>query len=113
MAYQATSGDVPRRYELSLQARSRWFEPTCAHQVSQLDGLFRPLIGNSVTTAGNHRCMLTDGEGCPAAKAASLSTARTRLFDASASISTGSQLSRLLRKRCNRTSGMPEVFQDW
>ena len=32
MPDQATSGDVRRRYELSLQARGHWFEPSCAHQ---------------------------------------------------------------------------------
>jgi hypothetical protein len=34
----------------------------------------KTLIGGLVTTAGNHRCMLPDGEGCPAAIAASSST---------------------------------------
>jgi hypothetical protein len=31
----------------------------------QLDGLFETLIGNPVTTAGNHRCMLPDGRRVP------------------------------------------------
>ena len=49
----------------ALQARGRWFEPSCAHQVLQLDGLFKTPIGGPLTTAGNHRCMLSDGRRCP------------------------------------------------
>jgi hypothetical protein len=46
----------------ALQARSRWFEPTCAHQVFAARWPFETLIGGQVTTAGNHRCMLPDGK---------------------------------------------------
>jgi hypothetical protein len=57
----------------ALQARSRWFEPTCAlPKLSQLDGTFETLIGESGTAAGNHRCMLPGEEACLAAMAASL-----------------------------------------
>jgi hypothetical protein len=51
--------------------------PPAPTKFYQLDGLFETLIGDSVTTAGNHRCMLPDGEGCPAAMA-SASTTRAR-----------------------------------
>src|SRR5262249_31791990 len=33
MPYQAIPGDVPRRYERTLQARGHCFELTCAHQI--------------------------------------------------------------------------------
>ena len=49
----------------ALQARSRWFEPTCAHQVSAARWPFETLIRDSVTTAGNHRCMLPDAGRVP------------------------------------------------
>ena len=39
---------------------------------------FETLIGDLVTTAGNHRCILPDGGGCPGGMAASPSTARAR-----------------------------------
>jgi hypothetical protein len=41
----------------------RRFKSYCADQVLQLDGLIETLIGGPVTTAGNHRCTLPDGEG--------------------------------------------------
>src|SRR5713101_5757400 len=41
--------------------------PVAPTRFSQLGGLFETLIGDPVTTAGNHRCMLPDGEGCPRA----------------------------------------------
>ena len=44
--------------------------PTAPTKFLQLDGLFETLIGDPVTIAGNHRCMLLDGGGCPAAMAA-------------------------------------------
>jgi len=50
--------------------------PVAPTRFPQLGGLFETLIGDPVTTAGNHRCMLLDGEGCPAAMAASPSTTR-------------------------------------
>jgi len=62
----------------ALQARGHWFEPSCAHQVLQLDGLFETLIGDPVTTGGNHRCMLPDGRRVPRAGAASSSITRAR-----------------------------------
>ena len=39
--------------------------PVAPTKSFQLGGLFETLIGNSVTTAGNHRCMLPDGERVP------------------------------------------------
>ncbi len=41
--------------------------PVAPTKFWQLGGLFETLIGDPVTTAGNHRCMLPDGEGCPRA----------------------------------------------
>ncbi|SRR6266536_732263 len=38
MPRRATSSHVQRRYDLALQARGRWFEPTCAHCFSRPDG---------------------------------------------------------------------------
>jgi hypothetical protein len=35
MPHRATSSHVQRRYVLALQARGRWFEPTCAHCFSR------------------------------------------------------------------------------
>ena len=47
---------------LRLQARGFvGSNPTAPTKFYQLDGLFETLIGDSVTTAGNHRCMLPDG----------------------------------------------------
>ena len=37
--------------------------PVAPTKFLQVDGLFETLIGGPVTTAGNHRCMLPDGEG--------------------------------------------------
>src|ERR1022692_693536 len=31
MPHRATSSHVQRRYELALQARGHWFDPSCAH----------------------------------------------------------------------------------
>jgi hypothetical protein len=39
--------------------------PVAPTKFSQLNGLFETLIGGSVTTAGNHRCMLPDGRRVP------------------------------------------------
>ncbi len=39
--------------------------PAAPTKFLQLGGLFETLIGDPVTTAGNHRCMLPDGEGVP------------------------------------------------
>ena len=39
--------------------------PPAPTKFLQLDGLFETLIGNPVTTAGNHRCMLPDGGRVP------------------------------------------------
>ena len=50
----------------------RRFKSYCAHKFPQLNGLFETLIGEPVTTGGNHRCMLPDGGRCPGAMAASL-----------------------------------------
>jgi hypothetical protein len=44
--------------------------PPAPTRFVQLDYLIETLIGDPVTTAGNHRCMLPHGEGCPAALAA-------------------------------------------
>jgi hypothetical protein len=44
--------------------------PVAPTRFLQLDGLFETLIGDLVTTAGNHRCCSLTGEGCPAALAA-------------------------------------------
>jgi len=61
-------------------------------------------------TASQAICSIVPGVDSVELPTPALLKVRTRLFDASASISTGSQLSRLPRKRCKRTSGMPEVF---
>ena len=55
--------------------------PVAPTRFLQLDGLFETLIGDPVTTAGNHRCMLPDGEGCPRGMAASPSTISARHAD--------------------------------
>ena len=39
--------------------------PPAPTKFLQLDGLFETLIGDPVTTAGNHRCMLPDGGRVP------------------------------------------------
>ena len=56
--------------------------PVAPTKFLQLGGLFETLIGDPVTTAGNHRCMLPDREGCPAAMAACPPTTRARRADA-------------------------------
>jgi hypothetical protein len=39
--------------------------PVAPTKFLQLDGIFETLIGDSATTAGNHRCMLPDGRRVP------------------------------------------------
>jgi hypothetical protein len=39
--------------------------PVAPTKFPQVDGLFETLIGDPVTTAGNHRCMLPDGGRVP------------------------------------------------
>jgi hypothetical protein len=63
--------------------------PVAPTRFLQLDGLFETLIGDPVTTAGNHRCMLPDGEGCPAAMAASPSTTTARRAPTAGTTGTG------------------------
>ena len=75
MPYQATSGDVPRRYERTLQARGHWFEPSCAHQVRLYVDLDGRLSGNH---SGNHPCTLWAWERVPRAGAPSSSITRVR-----------------------------------
>ena len=57
MPYQATPGDVPRRYERTLQARGHWFEPSCAHQVRlyvDLDGDYPGTIAGTTRVRYGH-----------------------------------------------------------
>src|SRR6516165_7538338 len=49
--------------------------PPAPTKFSQLDGLFRTLTGDPVTTVGNHPVYAPRREACPAALAASPSTA--------------------------------------
>ena len=55
--------------------------PPAPTKFLQLGGIFETLIGDPVATAGNHRCMLPDGEGYPRAMAASPSTTKARRAD--------------------------------
>jgi hypothetical protein len=60
--HRATSGDGSvASYKRGVTGSN----PVAPTKFSQLDGLFETLIGDPVTTAGNHRCMLPDGERVP------------------------------------------------
>ena len=66
MPYQATPSNVLRRHELDLQARSRWFEPTCAHPICAARWPFRTFnrrLGNHSREPSVHAPGVKDGQG--------------------------------------------------
>ncbi len=62
--------------------------PVAPTRFLQLGGLIETLIGGSVTTAGNHRCMLPDGGRVPKGIAASPSTTGARRTPTAGTIGT-------------------------
>ncbi len=63
--------------------------PVAPTEFLQLGGLFETLIGDPVTTGGNHWCMLLTEEECPAAVAVSPSTTRARRAPTAGTTGTG------------------------
>ena len=63
--------------------------PVAPTRFVQLDGLFETLIGDPVTTGGNHRCTLPGGGRVPGAMAAFPSTTRARRAPTAGATGTG------------------------
>jgi hypothetical protein len=55
MAHHAISSTLQPHYRLCLQARCRWFEPTCAHQVCAVRWSFWNANRRLGNHSGNHR----------------------------------------------------------
>ena len=107
----ASSGYALRRpatVKLRLKRGAGGSNPPAPTKFLQLGGLFETLIGGPVTTAGNHRCMLPDGEGCPAAVAASPSTTRARRAPTAGT--TGTEAAR--KAEGPAASGLADAWQD-